>query len=326
MVHANQENDDTDAIDAFENLDKPGGFRRFHIHQQQRQQQQQKQKQQQESEFAAGATDSDGSRGDQSSGSHSPTKAPSAFHELFRPSSISSQESHPYADLSDLYRPHSLTQTMTPNWRLQQQHHHHQPPKRTRHFLEYLAVTSLMDHFAGEDLSDSEEEDTTGDEESRFPGTGEQTPLLSGYPSNARRRYSGGGGDRGGSKVGNKAERRKLRRQLSGKQPSAHKTNITKTIFLLFKAFIGSGILFLPKAFSNGGLAFSIIVIWLMGIISLYCFLLLLDCKKFISGSYGDIGEAAYGPWMRRVVLFSIAISQVLYFMTIYYYLSNWID
>jgi amino acid permease len=80
---------------------------------------------------------------------------------------------------------------------------------------------------------------------------------------------------------------------------------------LLFKAFIGSGILFLPKAFSNGGLAFSVAVIWLMGCISLYCFLLLLDCKNFVAGSYGDIGEATYGPWMRRIVLFSIAISQV---------------
>ncbi|CAO3597803.1 unnamed protein product [Absidia cylindrospora] len=300
IVHADQENNDTDAMDAFENLDKPGGFRQFHIHQQRQQQQQQ---QQDSSDLLPGRTDSDGggggssSGGDQSSGSHSPAKSPSAFHELFRPSSISSQESHPYADLSDLYRPHSLTQSMTPNWRLQQQQQQHQqqPPKRTRHFLEYLAVASLMDHFAGEDLSDSDNEQEE-DEESRLV-TGEQTPLL---PSNARRRHH---------QV--PAERRKLRRQLSGVQPSAHRTNITKTVFLLFKAFIGSGILFLPKAFSNGGLAFSIAVIWLMGIISLYCFLLLLDCKKYISGSYGDIGEAAYGPWMRRIVLFSIAISQL---------------
>ncbi|ORZ25545.1 transmembrane amino acid transporter protein-domain-containing protein [Absidia repens] len=317
MVHANQENDNTDAIDAFENLDKPGGFRRFHIHQQRQQQQQQQQQQLEHggaSDLLPGRTDSDGDGGggDQSSGSHSPAKAPSAFHELFRPSSISSQESHPYADLSDLYRPHSLTQSMTPNWRLQQQQQQQQqqqPPKRTRHFLEYLAVASLMDHFAGEDLSDSdkeEEEEELEDEESRL---GEATPLLSGYPSNARRRQQQQ--QRPSPPRTKTAERRKLRRQLSGMQPSAHRTNITKTVFLLFKAFIGSGILFLPKAFSNGGLAFSIAVIWLMGIISLYCFLLLLDCKKYISGSYGDIGEAAYGPWMRRIVLFSIAISQL---------------
>jgi proton-coupled amino acid transporter len=159
--------------------------------------------------------------------------------------------------------------------------------------LEYLALTSLVGHFAGEDLSDSdqEEQERPDDEEH-----GEQTPLLSA----GRQRYP------------NKAERRKLRRQQSQHDTTKHKTNVLKTVFLLFKAFIGSGILFLPKAFSNGGLAVAVAVIWLMGCISLYCFLLLLDCKKSIAGSYGDIGEATYGPWMRRIVLFSIAISQVM--------------
>ncbi|KAI8340177.1 transmembrane amino acid transporter protein-domain-containing protein [Chlamydoabsidia padenii] len=245
----------SDALDAFENLDKPGGFRRFHIHQQRLQQEKEEQT----------------------------PGAPSAFDELFRPTSVASQDSHAYTDLSDLYRPHSLTSQWQQQQQQQQHIPSHAPPKPTRHFLEYLAVTSLMDHFAGEDLSDSDKEE--GEEE-------EWAPLL---PSNATPKA---------------AERRKLRRQRSDTH-SHKKTNITKTVFLLFKAFIGSGILFLPKAFSNGGLIFSVIVIWLMGAISLYCFLLLLDCKKYISGSYGDIGEAAYGPWMRRIVLFSIAISQL---------------
>ncbi|KAI8096578.1 transmembrane amino acid transporter protein-domain-containing protein [Halteromyces radiatus] len=295
MVH--DDDNDEDSMDAFENLDKPGGFRRFHVHQQRILRQEGR-----KSPVQGSTSTKNGSS--HSSGSHPDTsnlKSSSAFHELFRPSSVSSQESQTYTDLSDLYRPHSLALTMSPSLRQQQQTYSY-PPQRTRHFLEYLALTSLMDHFAGEDLSDSDKEEEE-DEESRLPAH-EQTPLL---PSNARqllRRHRH-------PDENNKAQRRKLRRQMSGMQPSDHKTDITKTIFLLFKAFIGSGILFLPKAFSNGGLLFSILVIWLMGFISLYCFLLLLDCKKFMIGSYGDIGEAAYGPWMRRIVLFSIAISQL---------------
>lgn len=255
FVLGGSSDDAMDSTVAFENLDKPGGFRRFHIHQQKLQQQQ--------DGGSPHSDDTDPIR------SHSP--AVSAFHELFRPSSAAS---HTY---TDLYQPSSLTNNRV-------------PPKPTRHFLEHLALTSLVGHFAGEDLSDSDQEQEP-DEES-----GEQTPLLSGL---LRRRYP------------NKAERRKLRRQQSQHDTTKHKTNVLKTVFLLFKAFIGSGILFLPKAFSNGGLAVAVAVVWLMGCISLYCFLLLLDCKKSIAGSYGDIGEATYGPWMRHIVLFSIAISQV---------------
>ncbi|ORZ23609.1 transmembrane amino acid transporter protein-domain-containing protein [Absidia repens] len=313
---------DQDTTVAFENLDKPGGFRRFHVHQQkQLQLQQQQQQQQQEPETHSG--NGDKRHVPPSMRSQSPARAPSAFHELFRPTSVASQESHAYTDLSDLYRPHSLAQTINTHWRAPQQQQQ-RPPKRTRHFLEYLAVTSLMDHFAGEDLSDSDKEDDEDEDEDddvvqdEEQTVGEQTPLLSGNhapPLRYRRQHPSpsphhphGGGNGGG---GGKAERRKLRRQMSGMQHSSKKTNTLKTVFLLFKAFISSGILFLPKAFSNGGLAFSVFVIWLMGGVSLYCFLLLLDCKNFISGSYGDIGEATYGHWMRRVVLFSIAISQL---------------
>ncbi|CAO3591443.1 unnamed protein product [Absidia cylindrospora] len=278
--------DDQDTTVAFENLDKPGGFRRFHVHQQK----QQLQQQQQEPVTHSGHHVLPSMR------SQSPARAPSAFHELFRPTSVASQESHAYTDVSDLYRPHSLAQTINTHWRTQQP-----PPKHTRHFLEYLAVTSLMDHFAGEDLSDSDKEEEDDEEQT----VGEQTPLLLSGNNALRYRRPPPPLSHG------KAERRKLRRQMSGMQHSSKKTNTLKTVFLLFKAFISSGILFLPKAFSNGGLAFSVFVIWLMGGVSLYCFLLLLDCKNFISGSYGDIGEATYGHWMRRVVLFSIAISQL---------------
>jgi proton-coupled amino acid transporter len=163
---------------------------------------------------------------------------------------------------------------------------YHQQHPVTRHFLEYLAITSVINQFAGEDLSDSEEDSPPEDEENKQ--ISEQTSLLPPY------------------------KRLKPKRRHSERhQKVEHKANTTKVVFLLFKAFIGSGILFLPKAFSNGGLLFSIFTMWFMGGISLYCFLLLLDCKQHLTGSYGDIGGQLYGPWMRSMVLFSVAISQV---------------
>ncbi|CAO3646662.1 unnamed protein product [Cunninghamella echinulata] len=185
-----------------------------------------------------------------------------------------------------------------------------QSNKKTRHFLEYLVVTSLMDHFAGESLTDSEnedEEENQVDEEN--PSISEQTPLL--LSPHHHHKQSTLFNKRQQQPLPPINQRRKLKRQMSGMKPTDHKANTTKTIFLLFKAFIGSGILFLPRGFSNGGLFFSIFLIWFMGGVSLYCFLLLLDCKNHISGSYGDIGEATYGKWMRQIVLFSIAISQL---------------
>lgn len=234
-----------DSSEEFENLDKPGGFRRFHIHQQHK--------------LAV--------QPNENYINNNP-----AFQELFRPDSMCSAESR-QDYTTGLYQIDTAGTSQ----------HASQPV--TRHFLEYLAITSVINQFAGEDLSDSEEDDSQlviHDEEQQFS---EQTALL---PNKRKRRHSA--------------------KQL---KKSEHKANVTKTIFLLFKAFIGSGVLFLPKAFSNGGLVFSIFTMWLMGGISLYCFLLLLDCKEHLTGSYGDMGGQLYGPWMRSIVLFSIAISQV---------------
>lgn len=187
-----------------------------------------------------------------------------AFQELFRPDSVCSEASRQEYGSTSAYKSDHL----------------HTPI--TRHFFEYLAITSVINQFAGEDLSDSEADDLSSSSSSSSPGDEESTALLP-----------------------NRFQPKKK------KSKSKDKSNVTKTVFLLFKAFIGSGILFLPKAFSNGGLLFSIITMWLMGSISLYCFLLLLDCKKSLTGSYGDMGGQLYGSWMRNIVLLSIAISQV---------------
>lgn len=52
-------------------------------------------------------------------------------------------------------------------------------------------------------------------------------------------------------------------------------------------------------------------MLWVVACVSLVSFLLLIKCKDYITGGFGDIGEATYGRWMRVAVLVSITLSQV---------------
>lgn len=85
-----------------------------------------------------------------------------------------------------------------------------------------------------------------------------------------------------------------------------------KAYFLLLKAFVGTGVLFLPKAFYNGGLSFSIIVLSLFALLSWWCYLILVFTKVAtkVSG-FAEIGLKLYGPWFQRLILSSIVISQI---------------
>ena len=85
-----------------------------------------------------------------------------------------------------------------------------------------------------------------------------------------------------------------------------------KAYFLLLKAFVGTGVLFLPKAFYNGGLSFSIIVLSLFALLSWWCYLILVFTKVAtkVSG-FAEIVLKLYGPWFQRLILSSIVISQI---------------
>lgn len=150
-------------------------------------------------------------------------------------------------------------------------------------FKEFLY---LYGHYAGEDLSETDEEEEAMEEEEE-----EQIhiPLL-------RRPIS--------------AERRtKMIRKLD----NSKKTSTLKAVLLLLKSFVGTGILFLPKGFSNGGYTFSTISLLLCSLISYYCFILLISTKDKSGGinGYGDLGFHLYGNPMKLSILFSIALSQV---------------
>ncbi|KAK3316953.1 transmembrane amino acid transporter protein-domain-containing protein [Apodospora peruviana] len=146
----------------------------------------------------------------------------------------------------------------------------------TRNFVEFL---DLYGSFAGEDLEDSDEEAIT-DEEEEEALIGERRPLLP-------------------------------RRRSSRAAARAGTAGTTKTFFTLMKAFIGTGIMFLPKAFNNGGLLFSSLAMVAVSAVTMAAFHLLLQCKKQYGGGYGEIGQAISGDRMRGLILASITLSQL---------------
>lgn len=86
---------------------------------------------------------------------------------------------------------------------------------------------------------------------------------------------------------------------------------VLQAVLMLLKSFVGTGILFLGRAFFNGGMLFSIVVLLSIAMISLFSFLLLGKARLVVPGSFGDMGGVLYGPWLRFAILTSITLSQV---------------
>ncbi|KAK9712934.1 hypothetical protein K7432_006824 [Basidiobolus ranarum] len=89
------------------------------------------------------------------------------------------------------------------------------------------------------------------------------------------------------------------------------KTSAKKAFLLLIKAFVGTGVLFLPKAFYNGGLLFSIIILVLVGCLTACAMMLLVKVRLQVPGEFGEIGGILYGRAVRILVRTSITVSQL---------------
>lgn len=171
-----------------------------------------------------------------------------------------------------------------------------------RNFVEFL---DLYGSFAGEDLADSDDDDdessedqATEDDDEAAPA-GETSPLL-------------------------RRPRHHLRRR-SSRVMKPGEAGTAKTFFTLLKAFIGTGIMFLPKAFLNGGILFSSLCLVSVAAVSMWAFHLLLQCRTAVGGSYGDIGETIAGRRMRNVILASITLSQLGFVCTgLVFVADNW--
>ncbi|PNY27746.1 Vacuolar amino acid transporter 3 [Tolypocladium capitatum] len=169
--------------------------------------------------------------------------------------------------------------------------HGSEPRLFTSSFLEFL---SIYGHFAGEELEEDdevlgpneefwsgEERDEEDSDDGREPM--EDSALL---PPSKRKR------------------KRKVRGGSGNNSPF-------NAALLLLKSFVGTGVLFLPRAYLNGGMMFSNLVLFGVAGLSYYCFVLLVTTRLHVEGSFGDMGGILYGKWMRTIILASIVISQI---------------
>ena len=170
----------------------------------------------------------------------------------------------------------------------------------TSNFLEFL---TLYGHFAGEKLEESEDENRPEDyfssggyldevdyaednEDDDHHVPSERSALLTPRTPGSQRRKS-------------------------KEQATPRQTTPTGAALLLLKSFVGTGVLFLPKAYLNGGMLFSNIVLLGVALLSYYCFILLVNTRLKVEGSFGDIGGVLYGSKMRGLILASIVLSQM---------------
>jgi proton-coupled amino acid transporter len=162
-----------------------------------------------------------------------------------------------------------------------------QPQILTTSFVEFL---SLYGHFAGEEFDEEDEEsdeyfssefgESPGEREAVTPG---ETTALLGTPGKRRRT----------------------------KTEVKHGASPKGAVLLLLKSFVGTGVLFLPKAFLNGGMLFSCLVLLFVASLSYYCFLLLVSTRIAVPASFGGMGYKLYGTPMRALINFSLVISQI---------------
>lgn len=175
------------------------------------------------------------------------------------------------------------------------EHIHGRPQRQlfTQSFLEFL---TLYGHFAGEELEEDDEllrpgeyfaydEDSNEYEEDISDRDESRALLTPGTPGHRRRR-------------------RRDRGPIGTSSP-------TKTTMLLLKSFVGTGVLFLPKAYLNGGMLFSNVIMIVVAAVNYYCFILLTKSHEKVGGSFGDMGGILYGKRMRALILVSIALSQM---------------
>ncbi|KAK3670113.1 hypothetical protein LTR78_010053 [Recurvomyces mirabilis] len=160
-------------------------------------------------------------------------------------------------------------------------------------FIEFL---TLYGHFAGESLDEDDEalgpdeyfssdnyDTATEAEEGRSDDDwGEDSALLT---------------------PGKRKRRRKAREAGKGTPFGA--------AMLLLKSFVGTGVLFLPRAYLNGGMLFSNLVLLAIALLSYYCFILLVSVRLKVHASFGDMGAQIYGNYFRNLINFSLVLSQV---------------
>ena len=95
------------------------------------------------------------------------------------------------------------------------------------------------------------------------------------------------------------------------------------TAFTIFKGFVASGILYLPKDFVNGGYGFSAICILAALCLTIYCTVLLIEVHAKVGGSLPDIGQKVYGKAGKIMVDISLFGSQFGFVCAYIYFIAS---
>ena len=161
----------------------------------------------------------------------------------------------------------------------------------TSNFIEFL---TLYGHFAGEDL---DEDDEVLESDEYFSSE------ASAEAEEARGDEDGWGEDSALLTPGKRKRRRKAREAGKGTPLGA--------ALLLLKSFVGTGVLFLPRAYLNGGMVFSNLLLLFIALLSYYCFILLVNTRLKVHASFGDMGGQIFGKHFRNLINFSLIISQI---------------
>lgn len=177
------------------------------------------------------------------------------------------------------------------------------PPRALRSFIDFL---SLYGHFAGEFLEEEDDDEEDEDDDAYDDDDQRAIPGTSRAAGNGDTENSGLLRRRGLQRNDTQARMRK-----ASKERRRGEASVLDAVMMLLKSFVGTGVLFLGKAFYNGGLLFSTITLCSVAIISLVSFLLLVKTNLNCPGSFGDMGGILYGPRMRLAILASIVLSQL---------------
>lgn len=206
------------------------------------------------------------------------------------------------------------------------QQHQRPPTFLAENFLQFLL---LYGHFAGEEFDDDDDgadgasgagggapgasgATGDGDDNSVFDDTDETLALLAPplpagvpqfTPSHQRMQsYSGGRHPAPGALAA-----------LAGARALAlARALVAKTYFLVFKLLVGLGVLFLPRAFYNGGLGFLIVTLTLFGIVTSFCYMVLIGAKRATGlALFGELAYLTYGAPLKWCVTALIVVLQV---------------
>jgi amino acid permease len=89
-----------------------------------------------------------------------------------------------------------------------------------------------------------------------------------------------------------------------------------RTRITILKAFVSTGVLYLPNAFGFGGGLISVLLLFFMGGASIVGLLLLSDCHEVRPSSYPELGRIAYGDFAYVSIAIMVVLSQFAFCMS----------